>query len=245
MDGDIVEDFPSQVTESLMERNDNISLAAVRFPLSFKDILMKNGTQRPQGPLDQDIADFSNESNVKEDLNKEDDCLTIRVSSLEKIRLRKSWNQCLIIKLWGKIVGYNFLVRRIKQLCFIIFMNMNLGPRHMPNSDPCSASVDKVAIWVRILNLPLEYFNEDFLLRLEVKIDIRSRFQALLEEEIEDLPRNGIKINEDMEASEVLANINLNVALSKHFADPATEAQNHDKPKTSLFRLLSKSLLTT
>lgn len=47
------------------------------------------------------------------------ECPTIKVSPTEKRLLRRKWSQLLIIKLLGHIVGYQFLVRRIKTLWHI------------------------------------------------------------------------------------------------------------------------------
>ncbi|KAJ9177110.1 hypothetical protein P3X46_012361 [Hevea brasiliensis] len=39
-----------------------------------------------------------------------------------------------------------------------------------PNFDPEQASIDKVMVWIQIPNLPIEYFNKLFLLKVGNKI---------------------------------------------------------------------------
>ncbi|XVE88261.1 hypothetical protein DITRI_Ditri19aG0055600 [Diplodiscus trichospermus] len=46
----------------------------------------------------------------------EEDCPTIRVAKAKKYRLRQPWRQTLIVKVMGRTIGYNSLLRRIKAL---------------------------------------------------------------------------------------------------------------------------------
>ena len=46
----------------------------------------------------------------------DEDCPTIRLSKVEKARLRSLWRQTLIVKVLGRTVGFTYLLRRIKAL---------------------------------------------------------------------------------------------------------------------------------
>lgn len=66
---------------------------------------IEGGTEYPDS--DDDVYD------PKED---EVDCPLICLSKEEKASLRKKWRNSLIIKVWGRTVGYNYLMRRLKSM---------------------------------------------------------------------------------------------------------------------------------
>ncbi|XVF42067.1 hypothetical protein PTKIN_Ptkin01aG0330200 [Pterospermum kingtungense] len=116
------------------------------------------------------------------------ECPTIRVPMEEKRRLRGQWSKALIIKLLGHMVGYNFLVRRLKSLWqissdmnlivvgFEVYVQFAIREEYdwvlfnvtswYHNFDPETFSVFRLAVWVRFSNLTMKYFDEDFLMRL-------------------------------------------------------------------------------
>ena len=55
-------------------------------------------------------------SDKDEDDCDEEDCPVIKLSIKEKKRIRKPWQQTLIIKLMGRSVGYMFLIQRLKNM---------------------------------------------------------------------------------------------------------------------------------
>lgn len=51
------------------------------------------------------------------DAEKDQDCLSIQLTKGdEKKRIRYPWKQMLIIKVWGRTMGYNYLLRRLKTM---------------------------------------------------------------------------------------------------------------------------------
>ncbi|XP_031131806.1 uncharacterized protein LOC116033187 [Ipomoea triloba] len=61
--------------------------------------------------MDEEVSD-------DDEINEDDDpaCPRIRVTKEEKARLRRPWRRSLIIKLLGKQIGYNFLLRRLQTM---------------------------------------------------------------------------------------------------------------------------------
>lgn len=98
--------------EANLEHQDHPSERAT---LSYKEKLTTNegfgsylGLDNPSMyELDDDIID--------ED-DKDKDCPNIFLIRDDKLKLRKPWIQSLIIKLWGKTVGYNYLLRKLKSM---------------------------------------------------------------------------------------------------------------------------------
>ncbi|XVF74118.1 hypothetical protein PTKIN_Ptkin13bG0034600 [Pterospermum kingtungense] len=85
------------------------------FP-SFKDTLMGDKGKGSKSGLWDDgglVSDDDEEVNVEEE---DEECPTIRLTKEEKIRLRQPWGQTLIVKVLGRSVGYNTLLRRILAL---------------------------------------------------------------------------------------------------------------------------------
>lgn len=141
------------------------------------------------------------------DVEEEDDCTcpVVTLTKEEKRRLRKPWKHMLIVKVWGRQVGYAHLLRRIMMLwkqktkLELIAMENNYflaklhsiddyeyalfgGPWMImdhyllvrdwtPYFDPWKASEEeKIAVWVRFPDLPIEFYDYEFLMRLGEKI---------------------------------------------------------------------------
>lgn len=81
--------------------------------LSYKDKLMK-----VENPVNVDINmtcpedDFSSDSESESETDTE--MPSIRLSRLDKRKMQKPWRQEIIVKAFGKVVGYNFLLPRVK-----------------------------------------------------------------------------------------------------------------------------------
>lgn len=56
------------------------------------------------------------DENVPSHEAEEEDCPTISIKKEEKERLRIPWKQTLIIKIWGRTVNYNYLLRTMRTL---------------------------------------------------------------------------------------------------------------------------------
>lgn len=55
---------------------------------------------------------------------------------------------------------YNFILIEGPRVISAHYLTTKLWT---PNSDPSRASIEAVAIWIRIQNLPIEYFDDSFL----------------------------------------------------------------------------------
>ncbi|XP_019189720.1 PREDICTED: uncharacterized protein LOC109184127 [Ipomoea nil] len=80
-------------------------------PISFRDLVA--GASHPTSDEDDDDL-FSDGEDAEED---EDPlCPVIRLTNREKEELRRPWRNALILKVWGKRVGYSYLYRRLNTL---------------------------------------------------------------------------------------------------------------------------------
>ena len=86
-------------------------------PISFKEKLLGRHSANSQEELDLDlwVSEHEDDQGIEED-NDEPDCPSIRLSKEEKIRLRKPWQNTLIIKLIGRSIGFILLLRKIKEI---------------------------------------------------------------------------------------------------------------------------------
>ena len=81
---------------------------------SYVESLMGNSFVEPE--IDENMQANECISEDDEDDCEEDDCPLIKLSAEEKKRIRKPWQQTLIIKLMGRKVGYMFLIQRLKNM---------------------------------------------------------------------------------------------------------------------------------
>ena len=180
-----------------------ISPVGVRSSISYKDSLigMIPGAYEHaffRSSMEEDADLSSDEDN--EDEPPGDGEVVIKFSRELKQRIRDPWSSSLIVKVFGRSVGYVFLVNKLKNMwkvagnfsCVDIGMGFFLirfdsrsgfeevlkgGPwfigEHylslrpwVPNFHASEASVSSVAIWVRLLELPVEYYHKDSLLKI-------------------------------------------------------------------------------
>ncbi|XP_019160484.1 PREDICTED: uncharacterized protein LOC109157058 [Ipomoea nil] len=84
-----------------------------RPPLSFRDAVAGN----MMANIDLTLGDLEGDDCYSDDENQDepDDplCPTIRLTRKEKEIIRAPWRQALIVKVWGKQVGYSFLMRKL------------------------------------------------------------------------------------------------------------------------------------
>lgn len=169
---------------------------------SYKNILTgleeENTAEKTEIDL---VSDDENEDNDRDD---EVDCPAITLTKEEKVRLRKPWEQSLIIKVMGRRVGYAYLLRRLNTIWhpksrmelialdndyFLVKFNSVCdyefakygGPwmimehylivkEWKPNFDPNTDTTEKVLVWVRFPDLPIEYYDQNFLFTVGRKI---------------------------------------------------------------------------
>ncbi|XP_023900795.1 uncharacterized protein LOC112012649 [Quercus suber] len=124
--------------------------------------------------------------------------VAIKIPKSTKSRIRGQWSNALIVKVYGRIVGFNYLHRKILALwkptgridCidlgkdfFLIRFSLKKyhdlvlkkGPWFVgenflsirpwePNFKPALGVVSSVAIWVRLNELPIEYYDREALM---------------------------------------------------------------------------------
>lgn len=116
----------------------------------------------------------------------------VRFSRSTKVRIRAPWSNALIVKVFGKTVGYHFLHSRItsmwkplgkmdcvdlgKDFFLIKFQSedharvLREGPWFVgghylsircwePNFKPSKANLSAVTVWIRLPELPIEYYE--------------------------------------------------------------------------------------
>ncbi|XVF65824.1 hypothetical protein PTKIN_Ptkin09bG0281700 [Pterospermum kingtungense] len=81
--------------------------------LSFRDKLMGGQGRHENFSQSEEEGFVSDDDEVLVDED-EEDCPTIGLTKREKERIRRPWRQTLIVKVMGRSVGFNFLLRRIK-----------------------------------------------------------------------------------------------------------------------------------
>lgn len=91
------------------EEGDNPSIKGTS---SYKNVLTGNNQmQKIENRLEGNISENDDD---EEETHLE--CPVIKVTKKEKIRLRERFRQSLIIKVWGKKIGYTILLKRITAL---------------------------------------------------------------------------------------------------------------------------------
>lgn len=87
--------------------------------ISFRDMVRSREASSEYVPRNfaglYDEGSVSNDDEIDPD-KEEPLCLRIYLTKAEKVRLRSPWRKTLIIKVMGKMIGYNFLLRHIQLL---------------------------------------------------------------------------------------------------------------------------------
>ncbi|XP_075658634.1 uncharacterized protein LOC142628411 [Castanea sativa] len=163
-----------------------------------------------------ELEEGANSNNEMDDLV--DGLVTVKMSKSTKVRIRRQWANTLIIKVFGRSVGYHFLYARNMSLwkphgkmdCvdlekdyFLIRFEARednervqvggpwfIGEHFLtirawePNFRPSSANVSTAALWVRLPELPIEYYDKEALtdigraIRLVLKVDSNTAREA-------------------------------------------------------------------
>ncbi|WJX25403.1 hypothetical protein P8452_14446 [Trifolium repens] len=195
--------------------------------LSYKQSLLGDGQMHDSEQAQRGMGDGEDE---EEDMNDEYDglqvveqqvagydCPLFQLSKKEEARIQKPWRQGLIVKLFGRRIGYKALENRLKQMWvrkgvitiidlgkdyFLIYFSneedytraLDDGPwliydhylivrEWSPNFYPNEATIDKASVWVRIPDLPIEYYDAKVLhfignrIGRTVKVDKNTLFQ--------------------------------------------------------------------
>ncbi|XP_019200290.1 PREDICTED: uncharacterized protein LOC109193918 [Ipomoea nil] len=112
----------------------------------------------------------------EEDLDEDPECPEIRLTREDKIRMRKPWRQSLIVKVLGRKVGYTYLATRLnaiwrpKAKMDVVALDDIYHVEWKPNLDPRSNKTEHVLVWVRFPDLPMEYYDYIYLMKLGKRI---------------------------------------------------------------------------
>ncbi|XP_028751730.1 uncharacterized protein LOC114711487 [Neltuma alba] len=83
-----------------------------------------------------------------------------------KKKLYRAWKKAVIVKLLDRHIGYKALESRLQALWarkgVISLINIGYG-YFEPRFNPAKATIDKVAVWVRLPRISLEYYDEEAL----------------------------------------------------------------------------------
>ena len=126
--------------------------------------------------------------------------VAVKFSKDFKQHIHTPWAKAIIVKVYGKSIGFNFLYNRLLSLwkpagrldCvalghgfFLVWLSLKedyeavlkngpwfIGEHFLsirpwePNFRPASANVSSIAVWVRLNELPIEYYNAKVLLHM-------------------------------------------------------------------------------
>ncbi|KAK7840427.1 hypothetical protein CFP56_016727 [Quercus suber] len=136
--------------------------------------------------------------------NVDDGDVVLTLTKEDKIRIRSQWSKALIIKTFGRTVGYHFLSQRVRELWgparrldlvdlghdyFLARFELGEDLDHVLKNGPwfigqhflaikswepefkaSSANLSQVAIWIRLPELPIEYYDPIILKKIGSKI---------------------------------------------------------------------------
>lgn len=165
--------------------------------LSFTEIL-RGGKAQESELLDEVSDDDQDPEGKFDDVN-----LAICLTKAEKKEMRDSWKRTLVVKIWGRKVGYAYLQRRLQVIWhprarFLFELEKDFsfaltgGPWMILDHyliirmwthdfDPYGEKLEKIMVWVRLPYIPLEYFHRNFLLKIGRKIgDLKKIDQTTL-----------------------------------------------------------------
>ncbi|OMO51158.1 hypothetical protein COLO4_37787 [Corchorus olitorius] len=179
-----------------------VALVATK-ALSFKHVVLKEGIYS-NPPLDHKCSNSvfiydnvlvsTDTHEVEGDIN-DDLCTTL--SNEDRDRIRERWALSLIVKVYGKKVGYRFLTQKLKSLWkiqaqplvvdlgldfFLLKFHSVEDLNWVINGGPwfwrAISSFSSVAIWVRLPELPVDYFDEGILKKIGSKIGLPLKIDA-------------------------------------------------------------------
>nr|POE54627.1 hypothetical protein CFP56_71652 [Quercus suber] len=90
------------------------------------------------------------ETEAKSDKEEEEELLprevVVKLSSDRKAKIRAAWNNTLIVKVFRKTVSYHYLVSKLTSLW-----------------KPTKANLSTIVVWIRLPELPIEYYEASIL----------------------------------------------------------------------------------
>ncbi|XP_050241177.1 uncharacterized protein LOC126690089 [Quercus robur] len=121
---------------------------------------------------------FGFDSSMQEDLesdneeeNDQDSSIRIGFTKEEKVRMRAPWQKALIIKTFRRRMVFSFLVERVQKMwnpCGGMDC-IDLGYDYLqwePEFKASTATLSLVAVWIRLPELPIEFYEPSALLKI-------------------------------------------------------------------------------
>ena len=168
-----------------------------RHPLSFKDRLVGELPGAYSQAFNFTECMDAEEESDSETTDLREGLIAVKFSKDQKRRFRSPWSKALIVKVFGRSVGFSFLHSRLMSLwkpvgkidcvglgnefvsvrfalkedCEAVLRNgpwfiggnfLSIRP-WVPDFNPSEASIASVAVWVRLTELPIEYYNVEAL----------------------------------------------------------------------------------
>lgn len=164
-----------------------------RHPLSFKDRLVGEIPGAYSQAFNFTEAMDAEEESDSEITDLREGLIAVKFSKEQKHRFRSPWSKALIVKVFGKSVGFSFLHARLMSLwkpvgkidcvglgndfvlvCFAVKDDceavLKNGPWFIrgnflsirpwvPDFNPLEAGISSVTVWVRLNELPIEYYD--------------------------------------------------------------------------------------
>uniref|UniRef100_A0A2N9IKD9 CCHC-type domain-containing protein n=1 Tax=Fagus sylvatica TaxID=28930 RepID=A0A2N9IKD9_FAGSY len=205
-------------TEVFVDSNEPSSPIKVRSGITYKDSLVGVIPGAYENAFFGNNMEDDGGVSSDEEEDSEDGEVVIRFAHELKQKIRAPWSTSLIVKVFGRSVGYVFLVNKLKFMwkAFGNFSCVDLGEgfflirfdlkssfeevlkggpwfigEHFlslrpwtPNFRASAASVSSVAVWVRLPELPVEYYHKEALLHIARTVKVGKAKVAVIYEGI-------------------------------------------------------------
>ncbi|PKI44474.1 hypothetical protein CRG98_035148 [Punica granatum] len=120
--------------------------------------------------LERGLQDDDSNDDVEDMDSSNEGQLHILLTRDEKRSLRQPWRSSLIIKLFGKFFELHYFTQRLKSLWYPSGRQFLTTRLWEPCFRPSKATFSAVAIWVRLLELPIEFYTEKLLSKIGNRI---------------------------------------------------------------------------
>ncbi|XP_050242502.1 uncharacterized protein LOC126691511 [Quercus robur] len=160
-------DFEGQVREGLTSFPSNPGIA--RHPLSFRDKLVGEIPGAYVQAFNFTELMEANEEADEERPDLREGLIAVPFSKELKARIRSPWSKSLIVKVYGRAVGFSFLHGRLLSLWKPVgkIDCVDLGQEffliRFSVKEDSKANISSVAVWVRLNELPIEYYHVEAL----------------------------------------------------------------------------------
>ncbi|MBA0865451.1 hypothetical protein Goshw_012330, partial [Gossypium schwendimanii] len=141
--------------------------------VSYKDTLLGETIDKHDSQLledEEELIEMDSEGDEpipNNDIADEEGVIHIILSKEEWKLIRSQWRNTLIVKMFGKTTGYQYLIFKLRQLWKpkgdLEFLAMQ---KWAPNFRASEVSFDFVAMWMRVPELLIEYYDPNILTKI-------------------------------------------------------------------------------